>query len=370
MDELIRDWSTLPTDLLRLICSHLLPDDFHRFHCVCKTWKLIPPLPVPCPSQCPIPQSQWLMFYHGFNRKELNFFHPLYKDTYRMDIPELSGAFLRYSKDGWLLMSRGNRSVFFFNPFSKEKIDLPDLPHHYYFTSISFSSAPTSLDCMVFAINACFDDLYFSVISRGQEQWTWCRTTGKRVFYQSQTSPVFYNELVYCLGEDGTLGVFNPKDFSWKDLKRPVNPYSSVDESYLMECDGKLLAVFVGKRGRGVSVYTLDDSKMAWERVYNLGNKMLFVSRAVSFSATKAVEAMANKIYFPRFCGKDGVFFSLATCRFESFGSCLSRKDLSNMKELVHCCWIEPTMKTHCEEDLNWLSTLKPSYTGKKFTLV
>ncbi|KAG5537414.1 hypothetical protein RHGRI_024743 [Rhododendron griersonianum] len=158
MDELIRDWTALPTEILSFISSRLfLGDLIKRFRCVCKTWKLVPSLPVPCPTQCPIPQSQWLMLYRGLKKMELNFFNPLYKDTYRMDIPELSGALLRCSKDGWLLMSRGKHSVFFFNPFTKAKIDLPDLPHHYNFDAISFSCAPTSLECMVFGIYAFFD---------------------------------------------------------------------------------------------------------------------------------------------------------------------------------------------------------------------
>ncbi|KAG5537396.1 hypothetical protein RHGRI_024734 [Rhododendron griersonianum] len=356
VDEQIRDWSTLPIELLSLISSSLFPDDFGRFCCVCKKWKLVPSLPVPRPTQCPIPQSQWLMLYRGCSKMELNFSHPLYKDTYRMDIPELSGALLRCSKDGWLLMSRGKHSVFFFNPFTKAKIDLPDLPHNYYFNAISFSRAPTSSDCMVFGIYASFDRVKFSVISRGEEKWTGDQLEGEQDFHHSPTNPVFYNELVYCLGEDGTLGVFNPKDFSWKAVQNPEKSRHFLFESYLMECDGKLMAVFVGKKGRGVSVYTLDDSKMAWERVYDLGSKMLFVSHAASFSATKVVKGMENKIYFPRFCGKHGVFFSLATHRYESFGSRLSRKDFQGMEEPLHCCWIVPRTETHCDgEALNWL---------------
>ncbi|KAF7135577.1 hypothetical protein RHSIM_Rhsim08G0205000 [Rhododendron simsii] len=359
MDELIRDWTALPTEILSFILSRLFLGDFKRFRCICKTWKLVPSLPVPCPTQCPSPQSQWLMLYRGLKKLEMSFFHPLLEDTYRMDIPELSGALLRCSKDGWLLLSRGKHSVFFFNPFTKAKIDLPDLPHHYNFNAISFSCAPTSSECMIFGIYAFFDHVNFSVISRGEEEWTFCRFKGERDFHQAHTNPVFYNELVYCLGQDSTLGVFNPKDFSWKALPNPEKSRHFLYESYLMECDGKLLAVFVGKKGRGVSVYTLDDSKMAWERVRDLGSKMLFVSHPVSFSATKVVEGMQNKIYFPRFLGKDGVFFSLATHRYESFGSRLSRKDFDGMEEPLHCCWIEPRTETYCEEELNWLSTME-----------
>ncbi|KAF5932575.1 hypothetical protein HYC85_028746 [Camellia sinensis] len=144
--------------------------------------------------------------------------------------------------------------------------------------------------------------------------------------WQSVPSQQVVPSLIHCpIAEshwlDCNLGVFNPKeeDSSWTVLDGPKKPRGcdSVYESYLMECDGKLLSVFVGNKGRGVSVYTLDESEMAWQRVTDLGSKMLFVSHSTSFSSTKVVEGMENKIYFPRFCGKDGIFYCLATNRHD-----------------------------------------------------
>ncbi|CAL5361640.1 unnamed protein product [Camellia sinensis] len=102
-------------------------------------------------------------------------------------------------------------------------------------------------------------------------------------------------------------------EVSYQDGPKKPRGCDSVHESYLMECDGKLLSVFVGNKGRGVSVYTLDESEMAWQRVTDLGSKMLFVCHSTSVSSTKVVEGMENKVYFPRFCGKDGIFYCLAT---------------------------------------------------------
>ncbi|CAL5440398.1 unnamed protein product [Camellia sinensis] len=362
MDATMRDWTNLPSELLNLILSHLFLYDIKRFRNVCKTWQSVASQQVvPSPIHCPITQSHWLMFFRGY-KMPLNFYNPLYADTYQMAIPcELSGAVLRFSNNGWLLMSRGECSMFFFNPFTNAKIDLPDLPECYYFDTISFSSVPTSSDCTVFGILGLFNDIaWFSSISRGEESWTWAKVDSNLNFQPSHTNPVFYNEVFYCLGQDCNLGVFNPKeeDSSWTVLDGPKKPRGcdSVYESYLMECDGKLLSVFVGNRGRGVSVYTLDESEMAWQRVTDLGSKMLFVSHTTSFSSTKVVEGMENKIYFPRFCGKDGVFYCLATNRYGSFCSNVRKKDLRGTEEQLHCSWIEPITRIYSEEELNWLA--------------
>ncbi|XP_028066144.1 F-box/kelch-repeat protein At1g57790-like [Camellia sinensis] len=336
VDDIMRDWTNLPSELLSLILSHLFLYDIKRFRNVCKTWQSVTSQQVePSPIHCPIAHSHWLMFFSGY-KMPLNFYNPLYEDIYQMAIPlELSGAVLRFSNNGWLLMSRGEYPMFFFNPFTNAKIDLPDLPEYYYFDTISFSSVPTSSDCTVFGILGLFNDIaWFSSISRGEESWTWATVNGNLNFQPSHTNPIFYNEVFYCLGQDCNLGLFNPKekDSSWTVLDGPKKPHGcdSEHESYLMECDGKLLSVFVGNKGRGVSVYTLDESEMAWQRVTDLGRKMLFVSHSTSVSSTKVVEGIENKIYFPRFCGKHGIFYCLATNRYGSFGSNIRKKCCSS----------------------------------------
>ncbi|RZC52946.1 hypothetical protein C5167_021389, partial [Papaver somniferum] len=64
----------------------------------------------------------------------------------------LFDAKILYSKGSWLLMSKGGSGIFFFNPFTREMIQLPDLPYSSSFRGISFSASPTSLDCVIFAI--------------------------------------------------------------------------------------------------------------------------------------------------------------------------------------------------------------------------
>ncbi|KAI3977025.1 hypothetical protein MKX01_008883, partial [Papaver californicum] len=56
------------------------------------------------------------------------FVNPMHNnESYLMNIPELfEGSRIRFSKGGWLLMSKGN-TLFFYNPFTKSTIKLPDL---------------------------------------------------------------------------------------------------------------------------------------------------------------------------------------------------------------------------------------------------
>ena len=84
---------------------------------------------------------------------------------------------------------------------------------------------------------------------------------------------------------------------------------------------------------------------MAWEKVPDLGPKMLFVSHP-TFSAAKIADAMENNVYFPRFRGKGGVFYSLASHKYEKFGTHDSKTDFSRTEEQQHCSWIEPTTIT------------------------
>ncbi|KAF7152923.1 hypothetical protein RHSIM_Rhsim01G0011400 [Rhododendron simsii] len=114
--ELNRDWASLPTDLLCLMLPHLFLGDIKRFHNVCRSWQL---------TTTPLVQSPMLMSIGNYNTR-CKFFHPLFKSPYSMYILELFCAVPRFCKDGWLLMFRGEHSMFF-NPFTKALINLPDL---------------------------------------------------------------------------------------------------------------------------------------------------------------------------------------------------------------------------------------------------
>ncbi|CAA0394535.1 unnamed protein product [Arabidopsis thaliana] len=61
------------------------------------------------------------------NHEDLTFlFDPLERKRYTLNLPELVGTDVCYSKDGWLLMRRSSLvDMFFFNPYTRELINLP-----------------------------------------------------------------------------------------------------------------------------------------------------------------------------------------------------------------------------------------------------
>lgn len=167
-------------------------------------------------------------------------------------------------------------------------------------------------------------------------------------FETSYSNPVFRNGACYCLGGDGKLGVFNHRrkgDSSWTELNRPEQPCQSIRENFLVECNGDLVLVCVGHVGEYVKVFKLNRLGTAWQEVDSIEDWMLMVSHTTSISVacrSLKLQGMENKIFFPRFNGRDSFFYSLDTCSFHSFGIGYTGEDFYNAKEHTHCTWIEP----------------------------
>ncbi|KAF8395792.1 hypothetical protein HHK36_019743 [Tetracentron sinense] len=353
-----RAWSEVPNDLLKLITRHLLLADYMQFSLVCKTWRLAA-LPtkwnnalIESSTQC-----SWLMSIQTEMGK-CSFFDPTSSMTYFMDVPDLSGATICFSKDGWLLISQGLHSVFFFNPFTKARIELPDLNTNYFFKGISFSSSPTSPDCVVFGINNNFPEwIEIGVCRRGDKSWTVFNLRSNLHFLTSFNNPVFYNGSFYCLGQEGNLGVFDPNEGQFTILRNPQKPCTSTRQNFLVECNGDLLSVFVGHLAKWVRIFRLDHSIMVWKETKCLEDHTLFVSRVASLTKTEMTKkwGMENKVYFPRFRGKEGVSYTLGACSNDFSESEKPNLNFYGTKEPVHCAWIEPRWPRPCCEELNWL---------------
>ncbi|KAF9592224.1 hypothetical protein IFM89_012800 [Coptis chinensis] len=195
-------WINLPMDILRSIamCLHSSAD-FVNFGRVCKSFaSSIPQSPLTT-------QYPQLMFS---NRTSLcSFCDPMHNVTYCFDMPDLLGARIRFSKDGWCLMSKGDYSMFFFNPFTKVTVTLPDLPpKHWANDGFSFTQVPTSPDCIVFGI-AGFHKFYVQILylHLGEDAWTQEYRENEVEFFPSNNNLVFHDGAFYCLGAERYLGV-------------------------------------------------------------------------------------------------------------------------------------------------------------------
>ncbi|PHT34299.1 hypothetical protein CQW23_26099 [Capsicum baccatum] len=116
-------WCNAPKDILGLISSRLVAGEYVVFRAVCRNWRDLVPLPR-IPREYNTPRLMTLYEERG----DVEFFHPLHDAliTQKMDIPELvKGSRIRCALKDWLLMSKGNRGMFFFNAVSKHEMQVP-----------------------------------------------------------------------------------------------------------------------------------------------------------------------------------------------------------------------------------------------------
>ncbi|XP_026384579.1 F-box/kelch-repeat protein At1g57790-like [Papaver somniferum] len=249
-------WMVINEDIVDLIASHLHPVDFLHFRAVCKSNK------VPIMKQ----------IYE--NATCYNFVDPMHNnEKYLMNLPELlAGAIIHCQKGGWLLMSRGRFTLFFYNPFAKETIQLPESQCSYGFSGISFSSLPTCSDCVVFGITQQNEEeICIYVIKRRADSWRFpiFENSDLENYMPTFNEPFFHKGAFYCVDYNGTLGVFNEHKWSWSVLKRPRGFSNAAYVSFLVECEDELLLVRILEMS--VTIFRLDSLKMVWRKVKSLG---------------------------------------------------------------------------------------------------
>lgn len=307
----------------------------------------------------PIGQFPWLMSLSGDNGL-CRFHHPIYSDTHVISIPELAGAIVRRARYGWLLMSRGKYSVFFFNLCTKEIINLPllDESERSSYLSMCFSSPPTSSDCVVFALARSLRHLLLLTYRKGEESWTqvFCENKEPCLFVNSYCNAVHHDGLFYCLGKDGQLGAFDRNtetEPQWRLHQTTLIPafhspmlqlLTSSRRSFMVEYNDEIISVFVGPVGQRIWVYKLDKSNTNWKWVElkSLDNKVIFLSNGTSVMVPAGLKGLENRIYLPRSLGEGNVYYSMTTGRYHSFGTKGSFEDWNNTCGTWNCIWFQP----------------------------
>lgn len=349
-------WSDLPIDVLMLVTQRLSLVDHLRMTATCKSWQR-------ATRSTWSPQTPFLLFIED---RKAKFFDPLLKKVYVARIPELLDAKFHYSKDAWLLLSRKKLSeLFFFNPLTNEKINLPNIelffnyltdesinPNDRIFVKkgafvLSFSSSPTSQDCVVFLIlretwnGSSYDRVTIYTYCHSDRTWKRFRSIPRgsthdlfEELFEGQlayNSPVYLDGRLYYLSTKGTLGVFYTNGTTY--VGYPTGLCSGKHDCYLVESHGELLSVFC--RRNKIHFFQFDLRKWIWIKMKSLEDNLLFLDRLTSLSMT-AVGGQKNRIYFSAFkrCCNDPVFFSLQTKKFS--------REISKCKEHVRRIWVDP----------------------------
>lgn len=203
----------LPFDILELIASKLFLVDHTNFRSVCNTFRLVAPFikwseaSFKFESQTLFP---WFTIPDGNSYAIHNFIDPHPGSRYLMNVPDyLSDGTVHYSKDGWLLIRNPN-FMFFYHPFRKMVMKLPqEGGHHFNCMGYGLSSSPTLAKSILVGSSLC--SIYYLHLVEGS----------RRNEYQSldyfhlkinHNNPIYFGGAFYFLGRDGQLSVFELKD--------------------------------------------------------------------------------------------------------------------------------------------------------------
>ncbi|KAJ3677107.1 hypothetical protein LUZ60_002831 [Juncus effusus] len=344
-NDIYRSWADLPVELVESFSKYLCLNEFRRLPVVCKQWRSL---------SNPIRDAKvWLMYCPkwGDNHDICDFFDPLEGQKYTAKIKQRichDQTRLRFSKDGWVLVSIGSYALVLLNPFTEDIIFLPIVGFQY--CKIAFSSVPTSPDCVVIKILGPYGGEWvsFGMCRLRDDEWCHMEFNNNPPFYACSCPPVFFQGEFYCLGNTGGLGVFNPDKKTWRvlDKPRPIHlqqPEMGTEYCYLMESRGELISIFRGIATPYVRVFKLDQSKMDWVKLNDLGDVAIFVAGITSFAKISADRRCKNKIHFPRLhdgCNNGkGEFYCMKRQKYTP--------NFNNVKAPYNCVWLEPKLDGH-----------------------
>ena len=339
--------------MLESIASNLSLVDRLRFPAVCKSWSLITnPLKHakvwPWLRHLPKPDGACKMF------------DPLRGKEYTLQVEPFettSGDRLlcHSSKDGWVVASAEVHSedVVIINPFTQDFVEPPALDSICYrFQGVTFSSsAPTSPECVIFGTCSSHSGKYAVVETwqSGEDAWSRLWMELEEPFHVAYNNPIYFRGEFYCLGRKGCLAVFNPSNNTWRMLGKPEPIYAELNVfeddhegakfCYLVELEGDLVSVFLRNAEEPPRVFKLDQTKMAWVRVEDIGGAALFLDHRASFGVVSPGAGNGNKIFFPRYSedGKHAAYYDLETKMYHPA--------FYGLKQPMNCVWVVPNLK-------------------------
>ncbi|TXG65846.1 hypothetical protein EZV62_007121 [Acer yangbiense] len=340
------NWFDLPIDILNSIVECLHYTDHIQFRAVCKSWRSNIYNHIKFADNLP-----WVMGYEAtYQRTRIKsssfyLYDPSQKRRYHVETKIPAGTKLYASKFGCLLLSNNTKiwsdsySFFFYCPFTGEIIQLPELEMNCRLNQATFSTAPTSSDCVIFVFHKHWDEEYnhvadkfcVSTCSPGDTAWSNIWFNGR---YRRWISSVAYSKGVfYCafqmrLWLFPIIAAYNPALQEWKKyqcppfIRRLNHHHECPDDEYCEYRDvelidspddnGNLLLSY--RYGKGfVCVFRFDQSQMEWFRIENfmsnslyneyqqfksenLNNRVLFCSTVINNISLPAVEGEASKL--------------------------------------------------------------------------
>lgn len=305
-------WSDLPSDILNEIIRRLYFVDRIYFRATCTSWRLAhcdrSAGELPC-----LLTHNWSWDNNGNMLSICKYHYPSVNRTFKNkhiieteNWEDIFGASVCASKYGWLLLQKSEKT-FLYNPFSREILKLPDM--NVSFNRSTFSSDPTSPDCLFFCVQSSksSNTITISTCQRNDLEW---RTHTFDGFCRVIEDVVYSNKSLYCVFSGGVMGSFSIESQDW-NLLTDMEPITGISIRYrvqMVESDGQLLLVCPSSR---LHIFEFDWWQKGWVPKNGLGNRALFLGcSSFAISTSENTADLADKIYYH---GDVTRFYSLRT---------------------------------------------------------
>ncbi|CAG7867333.1 unnamed protein product [Brassica rapa] len=231
------------------------------------------------------------------------FYDPIAKKkTKAMTLPELSmDSKIFCSNDGWLLIKdyspHGN--LCFFNPFTRERINLHFPKHTICSTTFAFTCAPTKMGCLLVGIEGFPDSVsVYTTISTwhpGAVTWVHEEFRNEISSHSRHTQNIIHSDGLFYMATEIALGVFDPSARTWTVL--PMQPILGVGPRmrtlrWMTEYAGQIFLVDASYVEP--VVFRLNQVESVWEKKSTLDGCSIFVSNG---SCVITSGSMSNILY-------------------------------------------------------------------------
>ncbi|CAA0838855.1 F-box protein [Striga hermonthica] len=254
------------------------------------------------------------------------FYDPSSSTSYVLEIPEIRGSRVLYSRNGWLLLNNPiSLDLFFYCPFIRCTHPIPQPWDTIMPLTTAFTAAPLSANCIVFSLFQTRSTITVAVWRHGWTEWksnTFPRPL--QYFYSPWVQIAYSRGCFYCLSLEGQLGVFEPNSFAWSIhyIMAPVcgglvgeNPWEA---RFMAELEGEVYVVCTGPGPAPVVYRVGSEEGNEWLPVRSLEGVALFANDLTSLARADVGTPTAGRIVFSKvkFHGAKCVMYSPGQGRY------------------------------------------------------
>lgn len=269
-------WCLLPDLVVWMVKDRLGMFSNARMASVCRNWwyaslsypnhESAPPICIMQPANNENSSSCYDFIRTSTSQRE--------EEKFTVNLPDFDEAKLVFSKHGWLLMKR-EYSLFLFNPFTKVRINLPDVKDSFglFAGTFSFSTSLKEPQCVFIYTYLFRGILWLRIAHPGDKTWTEYNYVNQiqRIELVFPRNVLAIGQKVFCFDDHGVLIIYDLVTQIWKEVDGPANDYFGWGW-FMVEHQGEIMKLKYDSRGDqscpdSSCIFRYNDASTAWERL-------------------------------------------------------------------------------------------------------